>query len=118
MSALQSAFWDETCARELSDERLLAAMARFEGALAKASASAGLVPAAAAETIASVAASASFDALAIGAAARRSATLTIPFVKSFTDQVAKASPEAARYVHLGATSQDVVDTAVALCLRP
>ena len=55
MSALQHAFWDEGCARELSDEKLLAAMARFEGALAKACAAAGLVPAGAADTIAGVA---------------------------------------------------------------
>jgi 3-carboxy-cis,cis-muconate cycloisomerase len=118
MSPLQNAFWDDTCARELSDENLLAAMARFEGALAKASVAAGLVPAAAAETIAKVAAQARFDADAIGAAARISATIAIPFVKSLTEQVAAASAEAARYVHFGATSQDVVDTGVALCLTP
>jgi 3-carboxy-cis,cis-muconate cycloisomerase len=118
MSPLQQAFWDESCARELSDEKLLAAMARFEGALAKASVGAGLVPAGAAETIAKVAAQASFDADAIGKAARRSATIAIPFVKSLTEQVGAASAEAARYVHLGATSQDVVDTGVVLCLAP
>jgi 3-carboxy-cis,cis-muconate cycloisomerase len=118
MSALQHAFWDEACARELSDEKLLAAMARFEGALARACVGAGLVPAAAADAIAGVAAKASFDAGAIGSAARQSATFTIPFVKSLTEQVAAVSPDAARYVHLGATSQDVVDSAVALCLGP
>lgn len=118
MSALQYAFWDEECAAALSDKALLAAMARFEGALAKASAPAGLLPADAARTIANVAGSAIFDAKAIGTSARRSATLTIPFVKSLTEQVAAQSPEAARYVHFGATSQDVTDTGVALCLRP
>ena len=118
MSALQHAFWDEDCAEALSDARLLAAMARFEGALAKASVVAGFVPADAAHTIAKVAASAKFDAHAIGKAARRSATLTIPFVKSLTEQVAAVSTDAARYVHFGATSQDVVDTGVVLCLAP
>jgi 3-carboxy-cis,cis-muconate cycloisomerase len=118
MSMLQHAFWDEACAEVLSDARLLAAMARFEGALAMASAAAGLVPAEAAQTIAKVAAQAKFDAGAIGSAARRSATLTIPFVKSLTEQVAAVSADAARYVHYGATSQDVVDTGVVLCLGP
>jgi len=117
VSALQNAFWDEACADALSDEKLLAAMARFEGALAKASVAAGLVPAGAAATIAEVAAGAKFDALELGRAARRSATLAIPFVKSLTEQVAAVSPEAARYVHFGATSQDVIDTGVVLCLR-
>ena len=116
--SLQHAFWDEDCAETLSDERLLAAMARFEGALAKASVAAGLVPAAAAEVIGKVAAQAKFDAAAIGRASRRSATLAIPFVKSLTEQVGAVSPDAARYVHLGATSQDLIDTAVVLCLGP
>jgi len=116
--SLQHAFWDEVCAEALSDARLLAAMARFEGALAKASVEAGFVPAAAADVIGNVAAQAKFDAAAIGQASRRSATLAIPFVKSLTEQVAAASAEAARYVHFGATSQDVVDTGVALCLVP
>ena len=118
MSALQHMFWDEACAETLSDARLLAAMARFEGALARASVGAGFVPADAAETIANVAAQAKFDAGAIGKAARRSATLAIPFVKSLTEQVAAVSAEAARYVHFGATSQDVIDTGVVLCLGP
>src|SRR5262245_60489505 len=118
MSPLQQAFWDESCALSLSDEKLLAAMARFEGELAKASVAAGLVPAAPAETIARVAAQTEFDTDAIGKAPRRSATITIPFVKSLTEQVAAVSAEAARYVHFGATSQDVVDTAVVLCLGP
>src|SRR6185369_15009912 len=93
-------------------------MARFEGELARASVAAGFVPVEAAETIVRVAAGAGFDSQAIGRAARRSATLTIPFVKSLTEQVAAVSPEAARFVHFGATSQDVVDTGIALCLGP
>jgi 3-carboxy-cis,cis-muconate cycloisomerase len=116
--SLQHAFWDEVCAETLSDERLLAAMARFEGALARASVEAGFVPAAAADAIGKVAAHAKFDAAAIGKASRRSATIAIPFVKNLTEQVGAVSPEAARYVHLGATSQDLVDTAVVLCLGP
>ena len=116
MSELQHAFWDEACAQALSDGKLLAAMARFEGALALASARAGIVPEAAARTIADVAAGARFDAAALAPAARRASTLAIPFVKQLTEKVAAVSPEAARYVHFGATSQDVTDTAVVLCL--
>ena len=51
-------------------------------------------------------------------AARRASTLAIPFVKQLTEKVAAISPEAARYVHFGATSQDVIDTGVVLCLGP
>lgn len=118
MSELQHAFWDEACAQALSDASLLSAMARFEGALALASAHSGVVPDAAARTIAEVAEGARFDAAALAPAARRASTLAIPFVKQLTEKVAVVSPEAARYVHFGATSQDVIDTGVALCLIP
>lgn len=116
MSALQHAFWDEACAQALADARLLAAMARFEAALARASVHAGIVPEAAAKTIGDVASRAQFDATALARAARRASTLAIPFVKQLTEKVSAVSPEAARYVHFGATSQDVVDTGVVLCL--
>ena len=92
-------------------------MARFEGALARASARQGLVPTAHAETISRVCDGAQFDASAL-ARAGRSGTLAIPFVKQLTAEVAAVSPEAARHVHAGATSQDVIDTAVVLCLKP
>jgi 3-carboxy-cis,cis-muconate cycloisomerase len=108
---------DEACAAALSDDALLAAMARFEGALARASAAAGLVPAAEAEVIARVCAAARFDALAL-AREGRAGTLVIPFVRELRQQVAAVSPSAARHVHAGATSQDVIDTAAVLCLRP
>lgn len=91
-------------------------MARFEGALARASARHGRVPAAYAEVISSVCRSARFDIPAL-AREGRAGTLAIPFVKALTAQVAAASSDAARHVHAGATSQDVIDTAVVLCLR-
>jgi 3-carboxy-cis,cis-muconate cycloisomerase len=118
MSELQHAFWDGACAQALSDANLLSAMARFEGALALASAHAGVVPEAAAKTIAQVAASAVFDAAALVPAARRAGTFSIPFVKQLTEKVAAVSADAARYVHFGATSQDVADSASVLCIAP
>ena len=87
-------------------------MARFQGALARASA-----PAAHAEIISRVCESARFDAAAL-AREGRAGTLAIPFVKALTAQVAAVSKDAAKHVHSGATSQDVIDTAVVLCLKP
>ena len=109
-------FADEVCARELSDESFLAAMARFEGALALASARVGLVAAPLAEIIDRVARAARLDAAAL-ARAGRSSTLAVPFVRELTAQVAAVSAEAARHVHAGVTSQDVIDSAAALCLK-
>lgn len=116
MSLLQHAFWDADCAAALSDEKLLAAMARFEAALALASARCRIVPAGEAQTIARVCARARFDPAALAPAARRAGTLAIPFVEELTAQVASESADAARHVHFGATSQDVIDTAAVLCL--
>jgi 3-carboxy-cis,cis-muconate cycloisomerase len=96
----------------MSDEKLLGAMARFEAALARASA-----PAAHAEVISRVCERARFDAAQLARDGRQG-TLAIPFVKQLTAQVAAVSAEAARHVHAGATSQDVMDTAVVLCLKP
>jgi 3-carboxy-cis,cis-muconate cycloisomerase len=110
--SLELAFSDPQCAEALADEKLLAAMARFEAALARASPA--IVPPEHAATIARVCETASFDARALAIAARQAGTLAIPFVKALTAQV---PGEAARYVHLGATSQDLIDTAAVLCLR-
>ena len=115
--SLQLIFSDERCAAALSDERYLAAMARFESALALAGARAGFFAASHAKAIAKVCERASFDAPALAREARIAGTLAIPFVKTLTKQVAAVSAEAARYVHFGATSQDVMDTAAALCMK-
>ena len=85
--SLELLFSDEVCAEAVSDEKLLAAMARFEGALARASARQGLVPAAHAEIISRVCERAQFDAAAL-AREGRTGTLAIPFVKQLTAQVA------------------------------
>ena len=53
-----------------------------------------------------------FDLAALADAATRSGNLAIPLVKALTATVAKVDAEAARYVHWGATSQDVIDTAL------
>ena len=92
-------------------------MARFEGALARAGAAHGFLAAAHAQVISDVCERASFDSAVLARAARDAGTLAIPFVKTLTEQVKAVSPQAARYVHFGATSQDVIDTAVALCLK-
>lgn len=92
-------------------------MARFESALAVASANAGFFATTHAETIATACARATFDFPALAKEARTAGTLAIPFVRALTKRVASVSAEAARFVHFGATSQDVMDTAVALCLK-
>ncbi|WP_213285772.1 3-carboxy-cis,cis-muconate cycloisomerase [Bradyrhizobium sp. sGM-13] len=92
-------------------------MLDFEAALARAEAAAGVIPASAADPIASACRAESFDVAALAEAATKAGNLAIPLVKALTAKVAKSDAAAARYVHWGATSQDVIDTAAMLGLR-
>ena len=58
-----------------------------------------------------------FDAAALAAEAAAAGNVVIPLVRKLTEAVAARNPESARYVHRGATSQDIMDTAVVLRLR-
>src|ERR1700732_741470 len=99
------------------DAAYLQHMLGFEAALARAEAATGVIPASAADPIAKACKAGLFDLDALAEAAARSGNLAIPLVKALTADVAEADPDAARYVHWGATSQDVIDTATMLGLR-
>lgn len=101
-------------AAAFSDQATLRHMLRFEAALAHAVASAGLIPQEHASVIVEACDPALYDPASLAEAARRSATLTVPVVKALVEEVRKRNPEAAAYVHWGATSQDVIDTALVL----
>ena len=107
----------DALAEVFSDESVLGAMLGFEAALARASAQAGVVPAAAAAVITEAAARGGFNASDIATEAPSGATPAIPFVKALRARVREMDPAAAAYVHAGATSQDVTDTAMVLLLR-
>jgi 3-carboxy-cis,cis-muconate cycloisomerase len=92
-------------------------MLDFEAALARAEAAVGVIPASAVAAIEAACKADQFDLAALAEAATRSGNLAIPLVKTLTAKVAKADAEAARYVHWGATSQDVIDSATMLGLR-
>jgi 3-carboxy-cis,cis-muconate cycloisomerase len=100
-----------------SDESVLRAMLDFEVALAGAGARAGVVPQTAAEVIAKVAQAETFDTAALAHDALHAGTLAIPLVKALTEKVRVTDSSAAGFVHWGATSQDVADTALVLLLR-
>jgi 3-carboxy-cis,cis-muconate cycloisomerase len=99
------------------DAAYLQHMLDFEAALARAEAATGVIPAGAAGPIANACTASSFDLAALAEAATRSGNVAIPLVKALTAGVAETDADAARYVHWGATSQDVIDTAAMLTLR-
>jgi 3-carboxy-cis,cis-muconate cycloisomerase len=99
------------------DAAIVQAMFRFEGALSKAQADEGLLPAAAARAIGAVCNAQLYDVNAIINAGRRAGSLAIPLVKELTRTVALYDADAATHVHWGSTSQDVIDTAMVLATR-
>jgi 3-carboxy-cis,cis-muconate cycloisomerase len=99
-----------------SDAALLLAMLDFEVTLARVEARLGVIPTRAADAIAAAAAPPAFDVGAIAAGARKSGTIAIPFVDTLRARVRAADADASTFVHWGATSQDVTDTALVRCL--
>ena len=93
------------------------AMLDVEAALAEAQAAAGVIPADAADAIRAMATVGRYDLAALATAAAEAGNAVIPLVAALTARVAASDEGAARYVHWGATSQDVLDTALALQLR-
>jgi 3-carboxy-cis,cis-muconate cycloisomerase len=99
------------------DAAYLQHMLDFEAALARAEAAVGVIPASAVGPIEKACRAEIFDISQLAEAATRSGNLAIPLVKALTSAVDKTDAHAARYVHWGATSQDVIDTATMLTLR-
>jgi 3-carboxy-cis,cis-muconate cycloisomerase len=100
-----------------SDRARLQGMLDFEAALARGLARAGRIPGPDAEAIASRCRAELFDPREIAAAAALAGNPAIPMVKALTALVARQAPGAARFVHLGATSQDAMDTGLVLQMR-
>ncbi|MFC9641652.1 3-carboxy-cis,cis-muconate cycloisomerase [Streptomyces mirabilis] len=96
-----------------SDGALLAALLDAEAALTRAQAGLGLAPDAAASAVSAVAA-ADLDVRSIALRARGGGNPVIPLVADLTAAVGK---EYGPYVHRGATSQDILDTALMLVAR-
>lgn len=89
-------------------------MLEFEAALVRAQAQIGLIPQPAAAAIAAACRIELYDVAALYAAAALAGTPAIPLVRALTEQV----PEPARaFVHWGATSQDLIDSALMLQAR-
>jgi len=103
--------------RALDERAFVQAMLDFEAALARAQSEVGAIPARVGEAVAAACRAECVDVDAIVADGARAGTLAIPLVKQLTAQVASSDADAALYVHWGATSQDVLDTAQVLVAR-
>src|SRR5581483_10136298 len=116
MRLIESLVTTEALAGLFSDGSVLQAMLDFEVALARAAARCRLIPEKAAQSIGEAGRIELYDSSQIAIDGQRAATLSIPIVKALTERVRERDRQSANYVHWGATSQDVSDTALALLL--
>ncbi|AOR30782.1 3-carboxy-cis,cis-muconate cycloisomerase [Streptomyces fodineus] len=111
-SGLLAAGWAGCpAARATGDTAYLRALLAAEAALTRAQATLGLAPAGAAEAVTEAADPARFDVRSLAERARGGGNPVIPLVADLTAAVGE--PYGA-YVHRGATSQDILDTATML----
>ncbi len=101
----------------LDDRARLQRMLDFEVALARAEAAVGIIPAFASERIAEAAHAQRYDLTALAEAAAAAGNIAIPLIDALIAEVAKTDAAAGGCVHWGATSQDVIDTALVLELK-
>lgn len=112
---LQHPFMSQTALSECSAEAMVAGMLAFELALAEVQEARGLLPEGVAAQMRKALEGHAFDIASIGAGVASGGNAAIPFVK----QARAALPaELRRHFHLGATSQDVIDSALMLLLKP
>ena len=114
MSAFDGLFVPAELRASVSPRAWLEAMLEAERALVNAGASAGTVPAQVAAEIAEACDAGRFDFEQLVDEGRAVGNSAEPLVRALA---ASVGDEAARYVHRGATSQDIVDTAAMLVSR-
>jgi 3-carboxy-cis,cis-muconate cycloisomerase len=100
-----------------SARQTVQSMLDVEAALARSTAAHGVIPERAVAAIVAACDAERIDAEALMAGAATGGNLAIPLVRQLTAAVKRDDADAAKYVHWGATSQDIIDTATALQLR-
>lgn len=100
-----------------SDQGRLQGMLDFEAALARAEAGTGLIPREVVSDIQAVCRAQLFDVDELAVAIGNAGNSAIPLIKALGKKIAARNPSAERYVHMGATSQDVMDSGLVLQLR-
>lgn len=118
MSLYRTTFYSSETTHLFSDPYFIVSMLKAESALAQAQAKNEVIPASAAKTISEVCGMIHrinldqlIQEIPLGGNA------AIPLVKQLTSAVKAADPDAAKYVHLGVTSQDIIDTASMLIIK-
>ncbi|HEU4999832.1 MAG TPA: lyase family protein [Lapillicoccus sp.] len=114
---MSNLFWpgDERAGDVMSEASFLAAMVRVEEAWLAGLVASGIAPYAAKADLTGLVGPDDVEPLALASEAGGSPV--IPLVSLLRKRIGESNPEAARWLHRGLTSQDVVDTALMLCCR-
>ena len=111
-------YFTQTAMREVfSDQGRVQGLLDFEAALARAQATVGAIPAEVAGDIAAACHAALYDFDALAVAIGDAGDAAMPLVRALRTQVNSRNPGAGRYVHVGANSQDAMDSGLVLQLR-
>lgn len=110
---LLGAFGEPRFVRAFSSDRAVGAWLQVEIALAKAQADQGVIPESAAAVIERELATAEIDHEELRSGTRLVGYPILPLLQ----QLARRCPELSAWLHFGATTQDIMDTAVVLLLR-
>ncbi|MGI9389454.1 MAG: lyase family protein [Boseongicola sp.] len=108
-------FGDVEVGQLFTDTAEVRAMMLVEGALAKAQGNVGVIPETSAHAIHRASHELQLDPAALAKAAGQNGVPVPGFIAAFREEM--NAPEHAQYVHWGATSQDIVDTGLALRIR-
>ena len=114
MTPFGAIFVPDELREAISDRAWVAALLEAERALVNAQALTGTVPAPAAAAISAACDPNLYDPQALAEQGRASGTPVVPLVEALRERV---GPDHAEWVHRGATSQDIVDSAAMLVVR-
>ncbi|WP_426118123.1 3-carboxy-cis,cis-muconate cycloisomerase [Pseudomonas sp. DSP3-2-2] len=118
MNQLFDAYFTQPAMREVfSDHGRVQGMLDFEAALARAEARTGLIPVEVVADIEAACRAELFDFNELAVAVGNAGNSAIPLVKALGKKISACNPVAERYVHMGATSQDAMDSGLILQLR-
>jgi len=117
MSLYSKTFYSTELAELFSDREAVAKLLKVESALATAQAQVGIIPSDAATVISNCCSVDVIDINALKFDVVLGGNVAIPLVKQLTKAIKNRDFEASKYVHLGATSQDIIDTATILNIQ-
>jgi 3-carboxy-cis,cis-muconate cycloisomerase len=117
MSLYSRTFYADELSELFSDQENVANLLRVEAALAMSQARVGLVPDSAARIIAECCRLEAIDLHSLKSDVVLGGNVAIPLVKQLTKVIKNRDFEASKYLHLGATSQDIIDTATVLMIK-